>query len=92
MATGEHMTELARKQALTDLQIRGLQAKAAFLDMNIEVFMPHIEAQAETEKTLFRPEDKPRIRQVLNGNVQPVDLPLLELAERTVEALHKNAA
>lgn len=88
----QHTTELARKQTLTGLQIRGLLCKGKFLAQGIEVYMPFIEAQAETEHFDFLATDKNRIRQMLNGNVHPADVRLLELTERTVQALIEKAA
>lgn len=73
---------LIERIEIVDLQKRGLEVKRTFLRAGQEKFLQFIIAQAMNERLSLSPEERQRISQILNGNVQPVDVHLLELSER----------
>lgn len=90
MALPQTTKSLEQRKEIVSLQVRGLKAKLAFLQAGHEVFMPYVIAQAMNEKVAISSDQRRRISQVMNGNVQPEDLPLLELLERSTITLKKS--
>lgn len=90
MQAAQLTKKLRQRKEVVDLQIRGLECKRAFFLAGHEKLMPYIIAQAMNERVNLTAEDRQRLSQILNGNVQPADANLLGIAERAAATLKRS--
>lgn len=70
---------------LNTLRLRALQARAGYLALGTDKYMPFVEAHATKEGMNLTANDKVVIRQVMNGAAYPANAHWLCLVERALE-------
>jgi hypothetical protein len=77
----------SQQPSITDLRLRGLEARKAFEVMGVyRGYMSIVDLQANKEGVVLDNKQRIRCRQLLNGNLKSADFPLLELIERAIAA------
>lgn len=79
--------QIETAQQITALRLRVLQAKAGFLALGTESYIPFIETQAVREGNVIDRAEKLHLRQIINGRVTLNDVARVELIERALNQL-----
>lgn len=77
--------DITKAQALNNLRLRVLQAKAGFLALGTTNYMAFIDAQAVREGVVLTNEQKSDIRQVFNCRLSEDDAQVVDLIERSLK-------